>query len=155
MDPPIAPEPVDLATATVEELFGDKKTNQELDALVARLEAIAGADMRKLFDETGKITSPKDWKDAEADAITRFTRSDTNAGVSWNIQFVSKERVLEQLARLKGMYRNDEEVENPLATALARIPRAELIAMAQQLKRLAVLDGEEDGGIGAEVQDPA
>lgn len=120
-----------------DEVFETKKSKAEVDALIERLESMMGADMRQLF-EGKSIRAPEEWPDAVADAISTFSMTEKTG--YWNFRLIDKSRIADMLAKLKGMYRNEDETENPLEQALARIPREELKALAAGLKAMSKAD---------------
>ena len=109
--------------------------------MIRRLEGMLEADMANLFE--GKaIRPPAEWPEAERQAITRLNVNEQSG--AWSFNFIDKSRVSEQLSRLTGLYKNEEEVDNPLETALSRIPRDELIAIRDALQMLSEIDGDLD-----------
>ena len=134
------------ADINLAELFGDRKSSTELIAMIRRLEGMLNADIADLFDGK-KLKSPEDWPAAARQAVTRLNVNDKTG--AWSFQMIDKSRVAEQLAKLTGLYKNDEEVDNPLETALSQIPREDLKTIAEHLRWLGQVDEEiaaEDAG---------
>ena len=122
----------------LDELFGlssdEGAKKADIDRIVRKLEAIVNADVRAIFEEDGRFKSPAKWDENEAAAV-RAIRPGAG-GLGYSIDWQDTTRAAEALAKIKGLYRNEDENENPLASALARIPREELIELAAHLRRL-------------------
>ena len=113
------------------------KSKAEIDALSERLEGMLRADVRKVFkpDTSPPEAQPANkWRDQEADCMTGIT-SNAKTGL-FNFKWIDKARVSEQLARLKGLHKNEDAVDNPLREALRQIPREELKRLAKHLAAL-------------------
>ena len=134
----------------VSELFDDPEKGarrEQLEAEIERLESIRRADYRRLWttdEESGKprMLAPSEWGDDEAAAILDVTP--IGDGSTARVRMVDPLRASETLTALKGLRGNDDENENPLAQAFARIPRSQLLELAKALKRMAELDDDPD-----------
>ena len=119
------------------DLFGDKAV-EDLDGIKSTLKAVIEADVRQIYDDDGDVLSPKFWPETEAMAVAQIG---TNAKTgNLNVRFQDKARAADQLARINGAYRNDDEVENPMEAILQGIPRDDLILMVQKLREMAGTD---------------
>ena len=103
-----------------------------------RLDAIASADPRELYadDDKGAMLSPRKWPDRIAQAISSI--SENNMGGK-NIRFHDKARATEQLAKIRGLYKNEEKSKNPFEEILTGIPREQLVIMVAHLRRMGAI----------------
>ena len=121
-----------------------------MSALEKRLEAIVNADPRKLWgvvdDETGRKgqLSPVDWPDDIAQAVGSITE---NQYGSVNVRFHDKARAADQLAKIRGLYKNEEKSKNPFEEILKTIPREHLVLIVSHLIEMgdiSIEDGDDD-----------
>ena len=103
------------------------------------MECIAKADVRLLYDEYGAMISPAQWPDEVALAVRKVS---PHASGGFIVDFQDKRNAADILAKLKGLYDNDEQFKNPLEQAFEKIPRDDLIKMVELLKELARLADE-------------
>ena len=130
---------------SVKEIFTSPEKSQkseELSELVTHLEAMSKADARLLYDEEGKMLSPRLWPDEVAFAVDNITPHASSGG--YVVRFANKTKAIDMLSRLKGLLANEDEVVNPLEQALEAIPRNVLVEMRDQLKHIANLHHETD-----------
>ena len=124
----------------IKEIFGGNPEKgarkEELQLEIDRLEAILSADYRNLWgvSEGGKpyMLSPVEWPDSVMPAIKRVV---PNAHGT-TVDFEDRTRAADQLAKLKGLYKNDEENKNPLEAIFKDIPRAQLVALRDGLEAM-------------------
>ena len=127
------------ALEDIEELFGGKAAKAEsINRIEKDLEAIVNADIRNLYQDDDEVEgvrmlSPKKWPDAEARSLVRFTERRDGA---YDVVFADPIRAADQLAKIRGLYRNEETVDNPFEQLLARIPRVELVTILKHLRRM-------------------
>lgn len=131
----------------IAEIFGDEPAHSakgdDIEREIARLTAILNADFRLLWTTQEGVPvqlSPSEWPDELQPAIRRV--QPTAHGLT--VEFEEKTKAADQLAKLTGLYRNDDENANPLEAAFARIPREQLLLLKKGLDRLAELEGEKD-----------
>ncbi|WP_419917466.1 hypothetical protein [Candidatus Poriferisocius sp.] len=114
------------------------QSKQEIDALAERLQGVLSADIRRIYEPGVSPPTPippDQWSDNEANAITALTTNHKTG--MFNVKWVDKARVSEQLARLKGLHRNEDVVDNPLREALRGLPRDELLVLKEHLDLMA------------------
>ena len=121
----------------IDDIFSGKsgsKSKAEIDALAERLEGMLRADIRRIYKKNAtppEPVAPNKWPDDEANAITQLTTNHKTG--MFTIRWIDKARVSEQVARLKGLHKNEDAVDNPLREALRQIPREELKRLAAHL----------------------
>ena len=108
------------------------KGRSDVDEIVKKLEEIAFADSRELYNDEGKQISPKQWPDDIAGAVVRITPN----AYGLIVQLADKGRALEALARIKGAFRPDDETLSPLEELFSSVPRADQLLIVKQLQAL-------------------
>lgn len=116
------------------DIFGTESAagKEEIERMMHQLQCIVDADLSMAFDDDGAQISPKLWPESLKNAATRITPGAN--GLS--IMLADKGRAADMLAKLKGLYKDEQVNENPLEKALSAIPRDELLVIAKQLKHL-------------------
>lgn len=110
--------------------FGDDKP-EDVSNVREKLEAIAAADPRLLFNELGDPKEPHDWPDREAQLVTFYNRN--KDGVV-TIRLADKVKAMDQLARMDGLYKADNDQKDPFQNLLAQVPRADLHEIIKNLR---------------------
>lgn len=109
----------------------------ELQREIERLTNIVEADYRELWgvdaDGNPQMLSPREWPDSIQPAIRRVAIGQYGL----TVDLIDRTRAAETLARLKGLFRNEEGNENPLEALFAKIPRKDLLFLRKGLERLA------------------
>ncbi|MDE0147866.1 MAG: hypothetical protein OYG32_17085 [Rhodospirillaceae bacterium] len=80
------------------------------------------------------VKAPENWPGAPTGALIRLNFNE-NSG-SWNFGFIDQSKIIDLISRLKGLYKNEDVVDNPLEVALSRVPREDLKEIGVHLKRL-------------------
>lgn len=124
-------------TADVDDLISSlverDSSASEVDVMVQRLEGMLNVKHADMFE--GKaVRAPADWPDAANDALIRLNFNENSGSGSFG--FIDKSKIIDLISRLKGLYRNEDEVDNSLEVALSRIPREDLKEIGVHLKRL-------------------
>lgn len=130
--------------AELKDILGDgSQRDSEIEEAVQHLQHVRDADLRNLLSDSGQLRPPSEWPEAEARAIlrTRFN----GAGSIVSVDFHDKNRASEQLNKLRGLYRNEEEISNPLDRMFDRIPRDELVKLLAALRHLGDVPDDDDG----------
>ena len=130
----------DLKDVYLEEDEPAIKQKHEVDEIIRKLELIANADIRNLFDDDGAILSPKKWPDEIAMAVIRITPG----AHGLIIQLADKGKALENLARIKGAYKPTDVARSPLEEMFENIPREDKKTILKHLKMLARLEKKAD-----------
>lgn len=100
----------------------------------AELMRVAFADLRRLFDDKGKLLDPKDWPEDVAAAVAAFDVFEEFAGRGGERDLVGytkrvrawpKVDALEKLARIMGMFKRDNEQQDkrPILVFASSVPR--------------------------------
>lgn len=129
----------DAENLELEDLIGGQTQDQaEIDKMIARLEAMQGADIRNCFDEKGKELPIHQWPDAEATALVRLSYNMHGP----TIHFADRSKINEQIIKLKGLGRPEDEASNPFEEILKRIPRKDLVLIVNALRHLGDLENK-------------
>lgn len=120
-------------------LFGSDKAPDDPSRVRARLESILHADPRLMKDEFGHWLPLQEMPEREALAVERYTVSKSG---EVNIKLYDKNKAADQIARMDGLYKADNEQKDPLQQILSRVPRGELIRIVQELRVLNEVEEE-------------
>ena len=90
--------------------------------------------------EGKKVKAPRSWPNGANDALVRLNFNEKT--LSWSFGFVDKSKIIDLISRLKGLYKNEDVVDNPLEVALSRIPREDLKEIVRNIRRLGEIDEE-------------
>lgn len=115
------------------DFVGGTSSSTEVETMVGRLEKMLDVKHADMFE--GKAAkAPANWPETAHDALIRLNFNE-NSG-SWSFGFVDKSKIIDIISRLKGLYKNEDVVDNPLGVALSRVPREDLKEIGIHLKRL-------------------
>lgn len=132
-----------IIDAELKDILGDgSQRDSEIAEAAEHLQHVRDADIRNMLTDSGQLKPPSEWPEGEARAIlrTRFN----NAGTITSVDFHDKNRASEQLNKLRGLYRNEEEISNPLDRMFERIPRDELVKLLGALRHLGDVPADDE-----------
>lgn len=117
----------------VDEVFGTQRSPDEKD-IRKRLNFIASADLRELYDAKGKILLMDQWPEHVVLAIESWKYHEGSK--RWEFKLNDKIRALDALAKLDGLF-NKEKEEDPMTKLFSRIPREVLQEIVAYLMEMA------------------
>jgi phage terminase small subunit len=116
-----------------------KRTEVAADRALLEIARVGFSDLRRLFDEHGRLKPPHEWDDDTAASVASIEIATRNMGDGTieyirRIKFWDKGKALEQLSKHLGLYRDQGPSEPPAERPLSHLRDEELIERILYLK---------------------